>query len=425
MFVDRAVIEVKGGKGGDGAVHFRREKYVSRGGPDGGDGGDGGSVFVRASSCKRTLYDVALQPLYQASSGEPGQGKNKKGAKGEDTVIEVPVGTQIFDAESGEFLADLIVDGMEVLVARGGRGGRGNASFVTPTNRAPRVALRGEEGERRKVRLELKLIADVGLAGLPNAGKSTLLSVLSEAKPRIAPYPFSTLHPTLGVVKHRDESFVMVDLPGIIEGASRGAGLGLEFLRHIERVRVLLCLVDMAFPYSGDSWKDFLILRREFAHYHPSLLEKPFIVVGTKLDLPEGRGNWEKFKKKLSEENIEGVGISAVSYLGIGELLDKTLLKLRAPREEMVTPLLQRESEKKLSTLSPRVYRFASLFLERLLEEIPLEKGEKIFCQRLQESGFLKYLRFLPPQSIVEIGSYQFTWTGKELILVGWNVEGS
>jgi GTP-binding protein len=425
MFVDRAVIEVKGGKGGDGAIHFRREKYVSRGGPDGGDGGDGGSVFVRASSRKKTLYDVALQPLYQASSGEPGQGKNKKGAKGEDVVLEVPVGTQVFDAESEELLADLIVDGMEVLVARGGRGGRGNASFATPTNRAPRVALQGEEGEHRKVRLELKLIADVGLTGLPNAGKSTLLSAVSEAKPRIAPYPFSTLHPTLGVVKHRDESFVMVDVPGIIEGASRGAGLGLEFLRHVERVRLLLCLVDMAFPYSGEPWEDFLILRREFAQYHPSLLEKPFMVVGTKLDLPEGKSNWEKFEKKLSEENIEGIGISAISCLGIDELLDRTLLKLRAPREETVTSLLQERGEKKSPIPSPRVYRFASLFLERLLEETPPEKGERIFCQRLQESGFLKYFKLLPPQSIVEIGSYQFTWTGKELVLVGWNAENS
>ncbi|MGQ9621983.1 MAG: GTPase ObgE [Candidatus Caldatribacteriaceae bacterium] len=425
MFVDRAVIEVKGGKGGDGAVHFRREKYISRGGPDGGDGGDGGSVFVRASSRKKTLYDVAFQPLYQASSGEPGQGKNRKGAKGEDIVLEVPVGTQVFDAESGELLADLIVDEMEVLVAQGGRGGRGNASFATPTNRAPRVVLRGEEGEHRKVRLELKLIADVGLTGLPNAGKSTLLSAVSEAKPRIASYPFSTLHPTLGVVKYRDESFIMVDVPGIIEGASRGAGLGLEFLRHVERVRLLLCLVDVAFPYSGEPWKDFLILRQEFAQYHPSLLEKPFIVVGTKLDLPEGKSNWKKFKKKLSEENIEGVGVSAVSYLGIDELLDKTLLKLRTPREETVTSLLQERGEKRPPTPSPRVYRFASLFLERLLEEAPLEKGERIFCQRLQESGFLKYLKPLPPQSIVEIGSYQFTWTGKELVLVGWKAESS
>ncbi|MGC8778797.1 MAG: Obg family GTPase, partial [Candidatus Caldatribacteriaceae bacterium] len=192
---------------------------------------------------KKTLYDVSLRPLYQAPSGENGAGKNKSGAKGEDVVIEVPVGTQVFDLGTGECLADLTCDGMEVLVAQGGRGGKGNSSFATSSNRAPRVAERGEEGEVRELLLELKLIADVGLVGLPNAGKSTLLSVVSDARPRIAPFPFSTLSPVLGVVAHRGERFVMVDIPGVIEGASQGAGLGLDFLRHVERVKLLLCLV--------------------------------------------------------------------------------------------------------------------------------------------------------------------------------------
>uniref|UniRef100_A0A7V3YM09 GTPase Obg n=1 Tax=Candidatus Caldatribacterium californiense TaxID=1454726 RepID=A0A7V3YM09_9BACT len=420
MFVDRAFIEVRGGRGGDGAIHFRREKYVPRGGPDGGDGGDGGSVFLRASSRKKTLYDVALQPLYQAPPGEPGQGKKKHGAKGEDIVIEVPVGTQVFDAETGELLADLVVDGMEVLVARGGRGGRGNASFATATNQAPRIALRGEEGEKRKLRLELKLIADVGLAGLPNAGKSTLLSVVSDARPRIAPYPFSTLHPTLGVVQHRDERFIMVDIPGIIEGASQGAGLGLEFLRHVERVRVILCLVDMAFPYSGDPWKDFSILRQEFSQYSASLLEKPFIVVGTKLDLPEAQKRWEHFAQRLAQEGMVGVGISAVTRFGLSELLDRVVELLRLKEEEEV-PHPSSLGEGNVQGRSPRVYRFASRFLERLIKECPPEKDEVSFHEELERSGFLRYLGALPPGSTVEIGSRRFIWTGKGLVLSQWN----
>lgn len=423
VFVDQAFIEVRGGRGGDGAIHFRREKYVPKGGPDGGDGGDGGSVFLRATSRKKTLYDVTLQSLYQAPPGEPGKGKKQHGKKGEDVIIEVPVGTQVFDADTGELLADLLVDGMEVLVARGGRGGKGNASFATATNRAPRFALKGEEGESRRIRLELKLIADVGLAGLPNAGKSTLLSVVSDAKPRVAPYPFSTLHPTLGVVQHRDERFIMVDIPGIIEGASQGAGLGLEFLRHVERVKVILCLVDMAFPYSGDPWKDLCILRQEFAQYSPAILAKPFIVVGTKLDLPEAQERWELFARKLSEEGIEGVRVSAVTRFGINELLDRVIEKLKAcEKEEEIVPSL-RDSEVRVRSGSPRVYRFASQFLERLLKEYPPEKNGEAFTKELEKAGFLRYLQVVPPQSTVEIGQYRLIWTGKDLVFSGWTGE--
>ncbi|MCS7242825.1 GTPase ObgE [Candidatus Caldatribacterium sp.] len=424
-FVDRAFIEVRGGRGGDGAVHFRREKYVPKGGPDGGDGGDGGSVFLRATARKKTLYDVTLQSVYQAPHGEPGRGKKQHGAKGKDVIIEVPIGTQVVDAESGELLADLVVDGMEVLVARGGRGGKGNASFATATNRAPRFALRGEEGERRKLRLELKLIADVGLAGLPNAGKSTLLSVVSDAKPRIAPYPFSTTHPTLGVVRHCDTSFVMVDIPGIIEGASQGAGLGLEFLRHVERVRLILCLVDMASPYSGDPWKDFWILRQEFAQYSPTLLSKPFLVVGTKLDLPEARENWASFTQRLLQEGIEGIGISAVTRLGVTELLNVVVEKLRVLEEKISIPSCLQESVARNRSSSPRVYRFASQFLEQLLQEHPPEKNGEELNKELERVGFFRYFEVIPPQSTIEIGAYRFVWTGKTLMFLGWTEEHS
>lgn len=414
MFVDRATIKVQGGKGGDGAIHFRREKFVSHGGPDGGKGGDGGNVFLRASEQKKTLYDVSLRPFYRASSGENGAGKNQSGARGEDVVIEVPVGTQVFDLKTGELLADLVYAGMEVLVARGGKGGRGNASFASSLNRAPRVAEQGEEGEVREILLELKLIADVGLTGLPNAGKSTLLSVVSDAKPRIAPFPFSTLSPTLGVVAHREEKFVMVDIPGIIEGASQGAGLGLDFLRHVERVKLLLYLVDL----SGDSpWDDFSVLRREFAQYNHALTEKPFLVVGTKLDVTGAREKWEHFRAVMAQNHLEGMAISAVTGEGVSELLDMVLVKLRELKEEPKIEISAVTTERKVRERT--LYRFNSQYLLRLIAEIGLEqdRDENLLNLRLRESGFLQYFRVIKPESEVEIGERVFIWDGKGLRL--------
>ena len=417
MFVDRVTVKVQGGRGGDGAIHFRREKFVPYGGPDGGRGGDGGNIFLRASSSKKTLYDVSLCPFYQAPRGENGAGKNRSGAKGEDVVIEVPVGTQVFDRETGECLADLACEGMEVLVARGGRGGKGNASFASSSNRAPRIAERGEEGETRELLLELKLIADVGLAGLPNAGKSTLLSVVSDARPRIAPFPFSTLSPNLGVVVHRDERFVMVDIPGIIEGASRGAGLGFDFLRHVERVRLLLCLVDLASLSGSSPWEDFSILRGEFSQYSEALSRKPFLVVGTKLDIPGARENWEKFREVIVQNHLEGVAISAVTGEGIGELLDRVVARIRNLQDEPQIP-------KSAMTVTDKrirqpLYRFHSQYLLRLMEEIDFNgtRGEEVLNQKLQESGFVRYFRAMKPGSDVEIGEWIFVWDGKELRL--------
>ncbi|MCX6090999.1 MAG: GTPase ObgE [Candidatus Atribacteria bacterium] len=244
MFVDRVTLKIRAGRGGDGAISFLREKYVPRGGPAGGTGGDGGSVILRASEHKKTLYDVSLKRSYEAPSGQPGRKKNQSGQKGGDLILDLPVGTQVFDHLRNVLMTDLVVDGQEVVIVRGGRGGRGNASFATSENQAPRVAEKGEEGEAGEIRLELKLIADAGISGLPNAGKSTLLSVVSAARPQIADYPFTTLRPYLGVVDHRSFRFIMVDIPGIIEGASEGAGLGFEFLRHVERTRLILHCVD-------------------------------------------------------------------------------------------------------------------------------------------------------------------------------------
>jgi GTPase len=282
-FIDEAKIEVHAGKGGDGAATFRREKYVPRGGPDGGDGGRGGSVIVRGDSNLATLLDYTYRDNWVAERGEHGMGSNKSGRSGADIVMPVPPGTILRDAASGEIVAEILEDGQEFVIAQGGRGGKGNAFFATPTHQSPREWQPGEEGVIRKLELELKLIADVGLVGQPNAGKSTLLSVISAARPKIADYPFTTLQPNLGVVQLSDHrTFVVADIPGIIEGAHEGKGLGLQFLRHIERTRILAFLI----PIDAMDWQaEYEQLRREVAEYSPDLAAKPHCVVFTKMDL--------------------------------------------------------------------------------------------------------------------------------------------
>lgn len=327
-FVDRAKIKVIAGKGGDGAVSFRREKYIPKGGPDGGDGGDGGSVWIIADPSKNTLLDFRYKPVFKAKNGEPGKGKKMHGKKGEDLHIKVPVGTVIYDAFTNEPIADLDEPGKKILIAKGGKGGRGNARFATPVNRAPRFAERGEPGEEKELILELKLIADVGLVGLPNAGKSTLLARISAAKPKIAPYPFTTLIPNLGVVRVDElTSFVVADIPGLIEGAHRGIGLGDEFLRHIERTKLLVYLLDL----SEDFKRHFKILREELGKYSEKLLEKPFIVAGNKIDLPDAREKIPIFEKTF--KNYQSIVISAATGENVGKLvklLARNLQNLKA-----------------------------------------------------------------------------------------------
>ena len=282
-FVDRVKIYVKAGDGGPGCVSFRREKYVPRGGPDGGDGGDGGDVILLADPQLLTLYDFYHQVHFRAENGRPGQGKKMKGRDGEDLILRVPVGTVVMDAETGEVLGDLTEPYQTLIVARGGKGGRGNAHFATPTRQAPRFAEPGKPGEERWLILELKLIADVGLVGLPNAGKSTLLSRISAARPKIADYPFTTLEPNLGVVKLPDgETFVVADLPGLIEGAHKGVGLGHEFLRHVERTRVLLFVLSVD---REDLYADYQVLKKELKLYNPALLQKDYLIAINKIDL--------------------------------------------------------------------------------------------------------------------------------------------
>ncbi|MEW6586958.1 MAG: GTPase ObgE, partial [Nitrospirota bacterium] len=318
QFVDYVKIYVKAGDGGRGCVSFRREKYVPRGGPDGGDGGRGASIIIRATGELNTLIDQTYHREYRARRGQHGMGKKMKGKDGDDLIISVPVGTVVKDADSDAVLDDLDRSGMEFIAARGGRGGLGNAHFATPTRQAPRFAQPGEPGEERRLVLELKLLADVGLIGLPNAGKSTLLSAISSARPKIADYPFTTLAPVLGVVKTGDfRSFVAADIPGLIEGAHRGAGLGFQFLRHIERTAVLIHLVDISEFAMGDPAENLETINRELGLYNEDLLKKPQTVVGTKLDLA---GNGERLK--TLEQYCAGSGkeffaVSAVTGAGI------------------------------------------------------------------------------------------------------------
>jgi len=283
MFIDQARIYVAGGKGGNGCLSFRREKYVPMGGPDGGDGGDGGDVIIRATENLRTLIDFRYRKSYRAGKGSHGQGSKKTGRRGRDVKIAIPLGTIVKDALTGEVIADLLEDGQEVVVARGGKGGKGNAAFATPTNRAPREFEEGEPPEEVMLDLELKIMADVGIVGLPNAGKSTLLSRVSAAHPKIADYPFTTLEPNLGIVKVGDfDGFVMADIPGLIRGSHLGRGLGVKFLRHIERTKVLLFLIECTDPAPEST---FELLRNELRQFNSKLICKPYLIAITKIDL--------------------------------------------------------------------------------------------------------------------------------------------
>ncbi|RNC29929.1 MAG: GTPase Obg [Candidatus Dichloromethanomonas elyunquensis] len=322
MFYDRTKIYVKAGDGGAGAVSFRREKYVPMGGPNGGDGGRGGNIIFEADEGLRTLVDFRYRRHYKADRGEHGEGKDMHGKSASDLILRIPSGTIIKDEASGEILADVTRHGQQVIIVKGGRGGRGNARFMSNTNKAPTVAERGEPGEERWLLLELKLLADVGLVGFPNVGKSTLISRVSAARPKIADYHFTTLVPNLGVVKVEDESFVMADIPGIIEGAHAGAGLGHEFLRHIERTRLLLHILDIAGSEERDPIQDFQIINRELKEYSPALAERPMIVVPNKMDVSGAVENLRKLKEFLRDQ-YEIFPVSAVTGEGIEELLHR------------------------------------------------------------------------------------------------------
>lgn len=341
MFIDKAILDVYAGNGGNGMVAFRHEKYIEKGGPSGGDGGRGGSVYFVGSSSINTLLEFKYRKKIVAPNGENGKGKQCYGKKGEDIYVKVPLGTIIYDEINNYVIADINENNQQVLIAKGGRGGRGNCHFANSRYQAPEIAENGEPGEKLKIRLELKLLADVGLVGFPSVGKSTLLSVVSAARPEIASYHFTTLSPNLGVVQLQDKSFVMADLPGLIEGASQGKGLGFQFLRHIERCRVLLHVIDMAATDGRDPYQDYLTIKEELKQYNPELLKRPQLILANKMDQEEASLFLEEFKEKL-QDDIPIYPISAITHQNIQpviqkifEILDKTpLFPLFIDKEE-------------------------------------------------------------------------------------------
>lgn len=322
MLVDEVTISVKAGDGGRGCVSFRREKYVPRGGPDGGDGGDGGSVILESDPDIHTLLDLTYHRRNLAKRGEHGQGKKMHGRRGKDLVLRVPAGTEVRDAETGELLADLVKKGQRFTAARGGKGGRGNARFATPTDRAPRFAEPGLPGEERRLLLQLKILADVGMVGFPNAGKSTLISTITEAHPKTAPYPFTTLEPYLGVLHGPGwEVLVLADLPGLIEGAHRGLGLGTRFLRHVQRTRALLHVVDLDPSTGRDPVEDWKKIQAELAAFEPALARRPQVVAANKIDLPGAAERLKPLRGFLGRRRIKAVPISALKGEGLEELV--------------------------------------------------------------------------------------------------------
>ena len=330
MFIDRVKIHVKAGDGGDGVTAFRREKFIPRGGPSGGDGGVGGSIWIESDEGLNTLLHLRYNPEHKAGRGRHGEGSNRHGKNGDDVLVKVPVGTQVFDVETGDLVFDFTEAEQKFLAAKGGKGGWGNQHFATATRRAPRFHYTGRPGEEKELQLELKLIADVGLVGFPNAGKSTLISVISAAKPKIADYPFTTLEPNLGVVDLGDfQTFVVADIPGLIEGASEGAGLGDRFLRHVERTKLLLHLVDVSSLSGRNPVEDYEIINNELANYEIDLSDRPQIVVATKLDALDEPEKLENLRERAEKDGKQFLEISAVTNKGTKELVSAVAQRLQ------------------------------------------------------------------------------------------------
>lgn len=425
MFIDQARIYIKSGDGGDGVVRFRREKYIPAGGPSGGDGGRGGSIYFYVDEGLSTLIDFRYRRKFVATSGQAGQSKNMSGKDGEDLIIKVPAGTLVKDGETGEVLLDLTVSGSTVLALPGGRGGRGNTHFTTSTRQAPSFAERGEPGKELWLQLELKLLADVGLVGYPNAGKSTLLSVVSAARPKIANYPFTTLVPNLGVVSlDVGHAFVIADIPGLIEGAHQGVGLGMDFLRHIERTRLILHLVDTAGVDGRDPLHDYAKINAELRLYSPELADLPQIVVANKVDLPEAEGNIQRLGKKAEEDGREFFVISAVTNQGTAALMQRvdTLvreMKLAEPKVEPVKQLILPEVEvapvnEYQIVRDNEDYIVEGAGLDRLLRRLDLNNPEAIaYLQNLFEKiGLYKTLAemHVPEGATVRVGELEFEY---------------
>ncbi|MFM9280152.1 GTPase ObgE [Paenibacillus jiagnxiensis] len=427
MFVDKAKIYVKGGDGGDGLVAFRREKYVPNGGPAGGDGGKGGDVIFRVDEGLRTLMDFRYQRHFKAKRGEKGRNKSQHGANAENMIVRIPPGTVVIDDDNGEVIADLTRHGQQVVVARGGRGGRGNIRFATPANPAPELAENGEEGRERYVTLELKVMADVGLVGFPSVGKSTLLSVVSAAQPKIGAYHFTTITPNLGVVEVEEgRSFVMADLPGLIEGAHTGIGLGHEFLRHVERTRIIIHVVDMAGSEGRDPFDDWVKINEELKLYNAGLAERPQIVAANKMDMPEAEEHLKEFKDKVAavRPDLEIMPISSLTRKGVKELLYRAADLLDQLPEEPDVEEIVEVQERKVYKLEKeedegfRIVRENETFIvespkiERMMKRMQLNSHDAILklARTLRHMGVDNELRKrgAVDGTIVRIGDFEF-----------------
>ena len=402
-FIDRVKIYVQAGTGGNGTVAFRREAHVPKGGPSGGDGGRGGSVIFVATNSLSTLLDLRYYREYKAQNGEKGHAKKMHGADADDLVIRVPVGTCVYDDDTGNIIADLTKDGQRAVIAKGGRGGRGNARFASSRNPAPKICENGEPGEKFNLRVELKLLADVGLVGFPSVGKSTLLSVVSKARPQIADYHFTTIVPNLGVVQVKDgRSFVMADLPGLIEGASQGKGLGHQFLIHIERCRVIVHVIDMSGSEGRDPYEDYVTINKELGEYEYRLLERPQIIVANKMDGDEAEENLKKFKEKLGDQKVFPIiapiheGIDAVLY-AVADALE-TAPDFFNQEEEQESVLYTYKEEEKPFTIHNKgngVWEVTGKKVERLVQmaSFTTDDGFQRFALQIRNMGIDDALR--------------------------------
>ena len=422
MFTDYTKIIIKAGNGGNGAMSFRREKYVASGGPDGGDGGKGGDIYFKVDKDKNTLIDFRYNKKYKAGNGENGSGNHCNGKYGEDLYIKVPIGTVIKDAETGKVIADLSHENQVEKVLPGGRGGKGNSHFATSTRQAPRFAQDGDKGEEKEVILELKLLADVGLLGFPNVGKSTFLSKTTSARPKIANYHFTTLEPNLGVVKTKSDSFVIADIPGIIEGASEGVGLGIQFLRHVERTRLLLHFIDVSGTEGRDPVEDFKTINKELKKYSEKLSQRTQILVATKMDIIQNEETLKELEQLAKEKGLELYKISAVTGEGVNQLIEHVSEVLKTlPKEELFE-----EEERMVYTLDDEkdnwtIRKDGDKFIiegkavERLMGRVNIEDNESIYY--LQKS--LKDLGI--DDKLKEMGVHE----GDTVIVAGWELEWS
>lgn len=423
MLIDEVEIEVRGGPGGNGVVAFRREKYVPRGGPSGGDGGNGGKVWLRADPGRRTLLDFTYKSIYKAARGQHGSGKQRTGKRGEDLLVAVPLGTVVYDPETGARLADLTQPAQTLLVARGGKGGRGNCRFVTAIRQAPRLCEKGLPGERRRLRLELELLADVGLVGMPNAGKSTLLRRISAARPRVAAYPFTTLEPCLGVVRlDVDREFVVADMPGLIEGAHQGAGLGDRFLRHIQRTRLLLHLIDAAGAEGRDPLADYETINGELQAYDQRVAALPQVIALNKTDLPAAQENLPRLRRELEQRGLAYWPLSALTGEGVSQLMQEVARRLQELQEAQLPPPVEMQQELppppkqplKIIQLGPAQYRARGTEVERIVQQSDLSTPEMAhyYHQRLRRAGLLRALEQagVPEGATVLIADQELTY---------------